>query len=89
VCVTVQLDDCVALAQQHGEQSALRKGLGHNVVSFSKRLDNFRRDSVHSCDRFAMNLGGLSRERPYPKTRALLRGRHPIPSNFAVLTHCI
>jgi hypothetical protein len=35
VCVTVQLDDCVALAlQQHGEQSALRKGLGHNVVSF-------------------------------------------------------
>ena len=37
VCVTVQLDDCVALAlQQHGEQSALRKGLGHNVVSFSK-----------------------------------------------------
>ena len=35
VCVTVRLDDCVALAlQQHGEQSALRKGLGHNVVSF-------------------------------------------------------
>ena len=32
-CVTVQPDDCVALAlQQHGERSALRKG--HNVVSF-------------------------------------------------------
>jgi hypothetical protein len=30
VCTTLgQLDDCVALAlQQHGEQSALRKGLG-------------------------------------------------------------
>ena len=29
VCVTVQLDDCVALAlQQHGEQSALRKRKG-------------------------------------------------------------
>jgi len=29
VCVTVQLDDCVALAlQQHGERSALRKRKG-------------------------------------------------------------
>ena len=30
VCTTLgQLDDCVALAlQQHGKQSALRKGLG-------------------------------------------------------------
>jgi hypothetical protein len=29
VCVTVQLDDCVALAlQQHGEQSALRERKG-------------------------------------------------------------
>ena len=29
VCVTIQLDDCVALAlQQHGERSALRKRKG-------------------------------------------------------------
>ena len=29
VCVTIQLDDCVALAlQQHGQQSALRKRKG-------------------------------------------------------------
>ena len=68
-----QLDYFVALAlQQHGEQSALRKGRGHNVVSFcflaqSQRMDNFRSDSVHSCGRFLINLGGLSRERAIPQ----------------------
>jgi hypothetical protein len=61
VCVTVQLDDCVALAlQQHGEQSALRKGLGHNVVSFcfsfSKGWTIFAGIPFISADRFAMNL---------------------------------
>ena len=89
-----QLDYFVALAlQQHGEQSALRKGLGHNVVSFcfsfSKDWTIFAGIPFIPATGFAMNLGGLSRERPYPKTKALLRGRHTIPSNFAVLTHCI
>jgi hypothetical protein len=87
-CVTLgQLDDCVALAlQQHGQQSALRKrkgrgGFSHNVVAFCSscpKMDNFRRDSVHSCGRVAINLGGLSRERAIPpRTRVLMRGRHP------------
>ena len=71
-----QLDDCVALAlQQHGQQSALRKrkgrgGFSHNLVAFCfscLKMDNFRRDSVHSCGRFAINLGGLSRGGPYPQ----------------------
>src|SRR5713101_9861151 len=45
VCATLgQLDYFVALAlQQHGQQSALRKGRGHNVVSFCfscPKMDN-------------------------------------------------
>ena len=45
-----QLDYFATLAlQQHGQQSALRKGRRHNFLfSLSKRMDNFRRDSVHS-----------------------------------------
>jgi ribosomal protein L37AE/L43A len=89
-CVTPgQLDDCVALAlQQHGQQSALRKRKGrgefsHNVVAFCSscpKMDNFRRDSVHSCGKSRRHFarGGHT-----PRTRVLLRGRHPIQFNPA------
>jgi hypothetical protein len=53
-------------------------------------MDNFRRDSVHSCGRFAINLGGLSRERAIPPgLGVLLRGRHPITYNHGVVIQCI
>jgi hypothetical protein len=81
-CVTVQPDDCVALAlQQHGERSALRKGLGHNVVSFCFSFS--KGWTIFAGIPFIPATGSL------PQDPALLRGRHPIPSNFAVLTHCI
>jgi hypothetical protein len=51
VCaVPSQLDYFATLAlQQHGQQSALRKGRRHNFLFFLvQKMDNFRRDSVHS-----------------------------------------
>src|SRR5207248_9430744 len=64
-----QLNYFVALAlQQHGEQSALRKGRGHNVVSF-----------CFSCPKdgqFSQGFRSFLRQVPYKSRRAFAREGH-------------
>src|SRR5437660_11586081 len=70
VCAPLgQLNYFVALAlQQHGEQSALRKGRGHNVVSF-----------CFSCPKdgqFSQGFRSFLRQVPYKSRRAFAREGH-------------
>jgi hypothetical protein len=68
--------------QQHREQSALRKRRGHNVVFLfflPKGWTIFAGIPFIPARRFAINLGGLSREGAIPPgLGVLLRGRHMI-----------